>query len=89
MTDEDEFVRAYAQLGGYFSSHFGGQISGTPIDFDNDFSSTEYGIIYGIGIEGMNIQMGLWFQRGLSDFNKHPDNRISQQTVFFTLGFMF
>jgi len=89
MTNEDQFVRAYAQVGGYFSSHFGGQISGTPLDFDNDFSSTEYGIIYGIGVEGMNMQMGLWIQRGLSDFNKQPDNRISQQTVYFTLGFMF
>ena len=89
MTDEDQFVRAYAQIGGYFSSQFGGQISGTPMDFDSDFNDTEYGIIYGIGIEGMNIQMGIWFQRGLTDFNRESDNRISQQSVYFTLGFMF
>ena len=89
MTSEDEFVRFYVQLGGYYSYHFGGNISGTAIDFDNDFNMHEYGLSSGIGIEGMNIQMGIYFQTGLSDLNRLPDDRISHENIYFTLGFMF
>lgn len=89
MSDEDQMVRRYAQVGGYFSSHLGGQISGTPIDFETDFNRNEYGLIYGFGMEVLNIQMGLWFQNSFSDFHKEPDNRISQQSIYFTLGWMF
>ena len=89
MTSEDEIVRFYAQIGGYYTYHFGGNISGTPIDFVNDFNMHEYGLSYGIGIEGMNIQMGIYFQKGLSDLNRLPDDRISHENIYFTLGFMF
>lgn len=89
MTDEDQFVRFYTQFGGYFSHHFGGNISGTPIDFDNDFNKQEYGLTFGIGLEGMGIQMGVIFQRGLSDLNQLAGDRMNHQNIYFTLGYMF
>jgi aminopeptidase YwaD len=89
MTDEDEFVRFYGQVGGYYSYHFGGSISGTPIDFDNDFNKQEFGLTFGIGLEGMGLQMGVIFQRGLSDLNRLTGDHISHQNIYFTLGYLF
>ena len=89
MTDEDEFVRFITQIGGYYSYHMGGNISGTPIDFDNDFNRQEYGLTFGIGLEGMGVQVGVIFQRGLSDLNQLAGDRITHQNIYFTLGYMF
>ncbi len=73
----------------FHTYHFGGHISGLPSILTtisterNTDSPTEF------GMEVMNIQMGIRFQRGLLGFHNEPDNRISQQNIFFTLGYMF
>ncbi|MDX2430543.1 MAG: hypothetical protein QNK35_06405, partial [Bacteroides sp.] len=64
--------------------------SGTAIDFDNSYKRNEFGISFGAGIEVMEmLQMGIYFQRGLSDLNQLPNNRIFQENIYFQLGFMF
>lgn len=90
LTSEDSYVRVFAQVGGFYSYHMGGNISGTAIDFDNNYKRNEFGISFGAGIEVMEmLQMGIYFQRGLSDLNRLPDNRIFQENIYFQLGFMF
>ena len=62
LTTENEYVRVFFQVGGYFSYHFAGNISGTPIDFVNDYNDREFGITYGAGVEIMKmVQMGIYY----------------------------
>jgi hypothetical protein len=90
MTSENEYVRSYFEFGGYYSYHFGGSIAGTPIDFDNNFNNQEYGLNFGIGFEVMKmVQVGIYFQKGISDLNQLPDNRIAHENVYFKLGYLF
>lgn len=90
LTSEEEFVRSYLQLGGYYSYHFAGNIAGTAIDFDNSYNRNEFGITIGVGMEVMGmVQLGLYFQKGLSDLNQLPDNRIMQESIYFQMGFIF
>ncbi len=90
LTSEEEFVRSYLQLGGYYSYHFAGNIAGTAIDFDNSYNRNEFGITIGVGMEVMEmVQLGFYFQLGLSDLNQLSDNRIMQESIYFQLGFIF
>jgi aminopeptidase YwaD len=89
ITPEENMVRTFFQLGGYYSYHFGGSLGSDPIDFNNDFNNHEYGLSYGIGFEIMNMQWGVYVQRGLSDLNRAPDDRIRPESVYFMLGIMF
>ena len=90
LTSENDFVRSYFQLGGYYSYHFAGNISGTPIDFDNSFNRNEFGITIGAGVEVMEkVQLGIYYQNGLSDLNQLPDDRIMQESIYFQMGFLF
>ncbi len=90
LTNEDEYVRVFFQAGGYYSHHFGGNIAGTAIDFVNDYDNNEFGISFGIGIEVMKtVQMGIYYQKGLTDLNRIPDNRMKHETIYFQMGFMF
>lgn len=85
----DSDFRTYLQLGGYFSYHFGGNIGGTSIDFENEFSDQEYGLTFGFGFEIMNVQWGFTFLKGLTDLNLVSGNRILQENFYFTLGYIF
>ncbi len=49
ITSEGKYIRVFGQAGGYYSYHFGGNISGTPIDFVNDYNMHEFGITFGAG----------------------------------------
>ena len=90
LTTEEEDVRMYWQAGGYYSYHFGGSISGTPIDFDDEYHAHEYGLSFGLGFEIISkMQIGFYFQKGLSDLNRLPDDRISHENVYFQLGYFF
>jgi hypothetical protein len=90
LTSEEYFVRSYFQLGGYYSYHFAGNISGTAIDFENSFNRNEFGITIGAGVEVMEmVQLGIYYQKGLSDLNKLPDDRIMQESIYFQMGFLF
>lgn len=89
-TSEKEYVRFYLQAGAYYSYHFGGKAGDISMDFDTEFSPHEFGITYGFGMEAMNVQMGLYFQRGLSNLVQEPSNLdIVHQNIYFSLGFMF
>ena len=90
MTSDNEYVRTYFEFGGYYSYYFGGNIAGTPIDFDNDFNNQEYGLTFGAGFEVMKmVQVGIYFQRGISDLNQVAGDRISHENIYFKLGFLF
>lgn len=90
ITDEDKYLRFFWQVGGYFSYHFSGNISGTPIDFENSYKDTEFGLSFGAGLEILKKgQMGIYFQKGLSDLNRMPDNRIMHENVYFQIGIFF
>jgi hypothetical protein len=90
MTPEEEYVRGFIQLGAYYSYRFSGKIEGVPIDFDNSYQQQEFGLCYGVGLELMEIiQIGIYYQKGLSDLNRLPDNRIRQENVYFQVGFLF
>jgi hypothetical protein len=86
----DDNMRTYFMAGGYYSFHFGGNISGTPIDYENSFNEQEFGFTVGAGFEIMGkVQMGICFQTGLSDLNQLPDDRISHENIYFSLGYLF
>jgi len=90
MTSENEYIRSYFEFGGYYCYHFGGNIDGAPIDFDNDFNKQEYGLTFGLGFEVMKkVQAGIYFQKGLSDLNQVAGDRISHENIYFKLGFLF
>ena len=66
-------VRGYYQVGGYYSHAFGGNINyddGTsvPVDYVNEYSEEDYGVVVGFGVEIMNFRMGYVWQRSLVDF---------------------
>jgi hypothetical protein len=89
-TPDEGYVRVYLQAGGYYSYHFGGKTGDDSMDFDNEFNAHEFGISYGIGMESMNVQMGLYFQRGLSNLVQDPDlPDMVHQNIYFSLGIMF
>ena len=90
ITSEDSYFRSFVQAGGYYSHHFAGNISGTPIDFDNAYHRNEFGLNFGFGIEVMNmVQLGFYYQKGLSDLNRQAANRMMHQNIYFQLGFIF
>lgn len=89
-TPDDGFVRAYVQLGGYYSYHFGGKQEDEPLDYDNTYMRNEMGLTYGIGMEAMNVQLGLYYQTGLT--NLLQDNeafKVTSQSFYVLLGVMF
>ncbi|MEN8155931.1 MAG: M28 family peptidase [Bacteroidota bacterium] len=89
ISPEDEMVRTFAQIGGYYSYHFGGQAGGTDIDFTNEYNNQEFGITFGFGVEMMHVQWGLYFQKGLSDLNRLSGDRIRHENIYFMLGYLF
>lgn len=82
--------RAYFQLGGYYSYHFGGNLGNEPIDFQDIYTPHEYGISYGIGFELMNVQWGLYLQKGLSGLLRdQAGSEMMHENVYFMLGYIF
>ena len=92
-TPDDNYVRAWAQIGGYYSFQFAGMEGDQSIDFNTDYHQNEFGIGFGIGMEAMKkVQMGIYFQKGLSRLARdtHPD-RVDpvHQNIYFMLGWVF
>jgi len=86
----EDFVRTYFIVGAYYSYHFGGEIAGTAIDFQNDYQNQEFGLSFGFGFEFKHkVQYGLHFQKGLTDINQQPDNKMTHNTVCFSFGYIF
>jgi len=61
-------VRSYFQAGGYYSYAFAGNENGTALDFVNDYSDQDYGFVFGIGTEIMNVRFGYVYQFSITDF---------------------
>jgi hypothetical protein len=89
-TPDEGYVRFYLQAGAYYSYHFSGKAGDVSMDYDTEFSPHEFGISYGFGMEALNVQMGFYFQRGLSNLVQDPSNLdMVHQNLYFSLGFMF
>jgi len=90
MSPDNDMVRTFFQVGGYYSYHFGGRVGSSKIDFQNTYNNQEFGITYGFGMEVMNVQWGMYIQRGLSSLlldQQVPG--ITHRNICFTLGYMF
>lgn len=61
-------VRAYFQVGGYYSYAFAGQENGVSLDFENEYNNTDYGAVLGVGMEIMNMRIGFVYQGSFVDF---------------------
>ncbi len=89
-TPDESFVRAYIQVGGYYSYHFGGKMGNVTMDYDNTYAPHEMGLTYGIGMEAMNVQLGLYYQTGLTDFRQDSEGpKVTNQNFYVLLGVMF
>jgi len=89
-TINEDFAKFYCLLGAYYSYHFGGSISGEPMDFGGAYQDMEWGLNVGLGIQVMDrVQTGIYFQRGLSNLSSSEDNRVRQEAVYFQLGYLF
>ena len=87
-------VRGYYQIGGYYSHAFGGRIhsddgTSVAVDYVNDYSATDYGVVFGIGMEIMNFRMGYVWQRSLVDFTTGDEADVKHAGSFFKLGWAF
>lgn len=89
-TPDNAGFRTYLQLGGYYSYHFGGKLGDDKIDFQDAYNVHEYGITYGFGFEIMNVQMGIYMQKELSELLQDPAGTVMMhENVYFMLGFIF
>jgi hypothetical protein len=89
-TRDDAYVRMWVKAGGYYSYMFSGKQGGQDINFDDAYHRQEYGLCYGIGMEAMHmLQMGLYFQHGLSNLHQLPSQNMVHQNIYFTLGWLF
>lgn len=89
---EQSFVRSFIQAGGYYSYHLGGRTGDGKIDFTGTYTPHEFGWTYGIGFEVMNIQLGIFAERGLSSILREtePDpSPVYPRSLYFMLGFTF
>ncbi|MEX0982244.1 MAG: M28 family peptidase [Bacteroidales bacterium] len=87
-------VRFYSQIGGYYSYAFGGNIhnddgTSVPVDYISDYSDTDYGLVFGFGMEIMNFRMGYVWQRSLVDFTADQTHDVRHAGSFFRLGWAF
>ena len=89
-TPDKGFVRAYVQVGGYYSYHFGGKLGDESLDYDFTYNPHEMGLTYGIGIEAMNVQLGLYYQTGLTNLLLTTERTgMTNQNFYVMLGVMF
>ena len=92
-TPDDQYVRTWVQVGGYYSYQFAGRQGDQSMDFDTEFHQNEYGICFGIGMEAMKmLQMGFYYQQGLSNLfmDTHPSGWDPvHQNFYFMLGWVF
>jgi len=71
LTTPDESgmgIRTYFQAGGYYRYDFAGKANGFALDYVDDYNDTDYGMIFGVGTEIMNVRVGYVFQFSMTDF---------------------
>ncbi len=89
---EESMVRTFVQAGGYYSYHLGGKLGKDPIDFGGTFTPHEFGFTYGVGMEAMGLQMGLFVKRGLTSIVSESGTEsgaVLPRGICFMLGFIF
>ena len=47
------------------------------------------GLTYGIGMEAMNVQLGLYYQTGLTNLVQDAGFKMTNQNFYVVLGVMF
>lgn len=87
---ENELVKTYFLIGGYFSYHFGGKVDGTALDFQQEYEQQEFGMSYGFGLQVMNVQLGLCIRKGFSSLLQDSGaGSVMHEGVSFSLGYLF
>lgn len=71
-------VRAYVQLGGYYSYAFAGKEYGESLDFVSEYNDTDFGMAFGVGMEIMHVRIGFVYQGSFVDFT--IDNHVASVT---------
>ncbi len=60
------------------------------LDYDFTYNPHEIGLSYGIGIEAMNVQLGLYYQTGLTNLLLTTERTgMTNQNFYVMLGVMF
>ncbi len=78
--------------GGYYTYRFGGKQGSEPIDFQNTFNRTEFGLTYGFGFWVRPFKIGFTNRRAMTDFTQIPnadDAHIRNRTNYLTISLMF
>ncbi len=82
-------VRVYYQIGGYYSYAFGGTEAGAALDFTNDYTNTDYGWIFGVGMEIMKFRIGYQLQSSLIDLSITDTQDTRVKGSFARIGWVF
>jgi len=87
---DDSYVRVWFQAGGFYSLHFATKYGDRNLDYEYDFQQHEFGICWGIGMEAMDmIQLGIYYQHGLSDLFPYDPGNTVHQNFYFVMGWRF
>ena len=87
---DNGMIQTYFLVGGYYSYHFGGRVGSVEINFQEMYDNQEFGLSYGFGIQGLNLQMGMTIRNGLSSILQDPaSGSVTNEGVYFSLGYMF
>jgi len=81
---------AYMMGGGYYSGHFAGKAGGIALDFNNQYRDQEFGLSWGIGIEMMNLQIGLTSYYSMDNLYPNNNETVAMRvSCMVTLGWRF
>jgi len=89
-TPDNIMGQFYFLVGGYYSYHFGGKVSDTNLDFQNEYNNQEFGLNFGFGFQVLNVQMGLCFRKGLTSLWRDSDaGSVTHEGISFSMGYFF
>lgn len=92
ITPDDDWVRVFWEIGGFYSYRFAGTIDGTALDLDAQYSPHEAGMCFGIGMTGGPVQIGFYYQLGLTNLLQQPDisgTNMRASRIFYSIGWFF
>lgn len=82
--------RTFASVGGYYSYHFAGSLAGKSLDFASEYNPSEFGMVYGFGIEVMSVYVAMNFKNAFTNiFIDEGGGKIKNRAIYFTLGYFF
>lgn len=91
LFSEGTEARVFVLGGPYFRYNFGGKQGGISIDYDDEFSETEWGYNIGFGLEISRFHFGFTTRRALTDIyqNESASGEIRDASAYFTFGLKF